>query len=58
MNCAQCGDSISGNPIKQGEDFFCSLECANAAAGYASEDEESYYEEDDISESYRDEFEE
>ena len=57
MNCVQCGEPIPGSPVKQGDEYYCSLECANIAAGYADE-EESYFEEVDITESYREEYEE
>ena len=45
MYCPQCSDEISSNSVKQGTEFYCSLECANLAAGYDSEEEESYFEE-------------
>lgn len=49
MYCANCNEKISSSPVKQGDELYCSLECANAAAGYDSLEEESdYYEEDDI----------
>ncbi len=58
MNCKLCHDHITDHPIKQGDEFFCSLECANLAAGYESDDELSYYEEDDISKDLYNDFEE
>lgn len=49
MYCPQCGEQINSNSVKQGDDFFCSLECANLAAGYKSDEEASYFEEEDLS---------
>ena len=46
MRCANCGDGIISKPIKQNEEFFCSLECANLVTGIASEEVEEYYDED------------
>ncbi|MGD8923129.1 MAG: hypothetical protein PVH24_07745 [Candidatus Zixiibacteriota bacterium] len=45
MHCAYCSEKIIGKPIKQGAEYFCSLECANLASGIDPE-EEDYYEED------------
>lgn len=53
MNCAQCGDRIEGKPVKQGGEFFCSLECAYQAAGLNPEEDEEYFDEDDF-EGYND----
>ncbi|NOY87881.1 MAG: hypothetical protein GXO93_00645 [FCB group bacterium] len=47
MFCAQCCEKILSDPVKQGNDYFCSLTCANLAAGYDPEEENNYYEEDD-----------
>ena len=47
MNCSQCGDEITGRPVKQGGEFYCSLECANQASGH-NEDQDSFYEESDL----------
>ena len=46
MRCAYCGDEINGKPIKQNDEYFCSLECANLVAGIAPEEVEEYYDED------------
>ncbi len=54
MRCAYCGDEINGRPIKQNEDYYCSLECANAVAGIVSEEVEGYYEEDVPQNSFED----
>ncbi len=51
MICAQCGDMITGKPIKQLEEYYCSLECANLAAGIDPE-EEGYFEEPDVDDFY------
>ena len=49
MRCSHCGESINGRPIKQGNEYFCSLECANLAFGISPEEEEGgYYEENEI----------
>lgn len=54
MNCAYCNEKIT-SPVKQGNDMFCSLECANLAAGYdTSEEEDSYFEEDALMEDIED----
>lgn len=51
MNCAYCNERISSSPVKQGDEMYCSLECANLAAGYdTSEEEDSYFEEDALME--------
>ena len=46
MRCANCGDEINGRAIKQNEEFFCSLECANVVAGIAPEEVLEYYDEE------------
>lgn len=49
MLCSQCGEEIVGKPVKQAGEFYCSLECANIAAGIdPDEEEEDYFEEDEI----------
>ena len=52
MRCGHCHDEITGRPIKQGSEYFCSLECANLASGMASgdEEEEGYFDEHEIEE--------
>lgn len=47
MNCSQCGDEITGRPVKQGGEFYCSQECANQASGH-NKDQDSFYEESDL----------
>ena len=49
MNCAQCNEKIESDPVIQGEEYYCSLECANLAAGYNEAEEEGYFEENDLS---------
>ena len=49
MKCSNCYEELNSSPIKQGAEFFCSLECANLAAGYETDEELSYFEEDEIS---------
>ncbi len=58
MKCKQCHDEISDTPIKQSDEFFCSLECANLAAGYEPDDDLSYFEEDELSKDLYNDFEE
>lgn len=49
MKCAYCGEGLDGHKIRQGDEVFCSLECANASSGLVSPDEEEgYYEEYEI----------
>jgi len=55
--CKKCQDDLASNPIKQGEDFYCSLECANLAAGYETDEELSYFEEDELSKDLYNDFE-
>ena len=47
MQCAMCKDEIKGRAIKQGDKYYCSLECANQALGLKPE-EEDYYDENDL----------
>lgn len=54
MLCANCAEKIVGKPIKQAGEYYCSLECANAASGIAPEEEE-YFEEDAIDEYFEEE---
>ena len=48
MRCAECGDEITGKPYRQGNLLYCSLECANAAAGLDISEEDGYYEEEPV----------
>ena len=48
MICARCKEEFSGKPIRQANEYYCSLECANAAAGTPSDEEEAYFEESDL----------
>lgn len=41
MRCAECGDKITGKPIKRRGRTFCSIECAETAT------EERYDEDED-----------
>ena len=50
MYCAQCNEKIQGKPIKQGSDYYCSLECANLAAGIEGGDTEEHYDEESVDE--------
>jgi hypothetical protein len=46
--CALCNERIVGKPVTQESEHYCSLECANAANGLTGEEDEGYYEEDEI----------
>ncbi|MFZ5980496.1 MAG: hypothetical protein ACOYVF_07665 [Candidatus Zixiibacteriota bacterium] len=50
MFCSQCGEKILGKPIRQGSEYYCSLECANLASGFEAEETEEYFEEDSLEE--------
>lgn len=54
MHCANCSEKILGKPVRQSNDIFCSLECANMAAGIDPE-EEGYFEEDSLEDFYAEE---
>jgi hypothetical protein len=54
MFCAHCAEKITGKPIRQGGEYYCSLECANAASGIATDDSEEYFEEDAIEDFFSD----
>ena len=58
MICSFCGEEISGKPIRQIGKYYCSLECANNAAGASSEEAEEYYDESDLEGLYEEEEEE
>lgn len=58
MNCSYCKDAIDLNSIRQGSEMFCSLECANLAAGYDTNSEDSYYEEESLIEEHFENYEE
>ena len=47
MRCAFCEDEIAGKPVRQQGQYYCSLECANYAAGVDPEDED-YFDEQPI----------
>ena len=55
MFCAYCNEKIEGKPIKQGGEYYCSLECANLASGIEPEEEEAYFEEEAIQDLYQEE---
>jgi hypothetical protein len=48
MNCAFCGEEFSGRPIRQGDQVFCSIECADMAAEIGVDDDSEYFEEDPL----------
>lgn len=55
MLCAKCGEEIKGRPVKEGSEFFCSLECANQASGLESDEQDGYYDEGDLEGMYAEE---
>ncbi len=32
MRCAECGEKLTGKPIRKGTRVFCSIDCAESAA--------------------------
>ena len=54
MFCAHCNEKITGKPIIQSGEKYCSLECANLASGIDPEETEEYYEEEPIENIYED----
>ncbi len=48
MLCARCSEVIQGRPIKEGSEFFCSLECANRTSGLEFDEQDEYYDEGDL----------
>ena len=55
LHCANCSEKILGKPVRQGGDIFCSLECANMAAGIDPEENDGYFEEDSLEDFYAEE---
>jgi hypothetical protein len=55
MLCARCGEMIQGRPVKEGNEFFCSLECANQSSGLESDEQDGYYDEADLEGMYEEE---
>lgn len=53
MFCSQCNEKIVGKPVKQGGDFYCSLECANQASGIEADETEEYFEEEELDEFFK-----
>ncbi len=54
MFCPYCGEKIIGKPVKQSGEYFCSLECANRASGFESEEADEYYEECPVEDIFED----
>ncbi len=48
MLCAICREVIQGRPVKEGNEFFCSLECANRSSGLETDEQDGYYDEGDL----------
>lgn len=58
MFCAFCNEKILGEAIKQSGEYFCSQQCASLAAGIDPEEDNGYFEEDDSTEDFFEEFDE
>lgn len=43
MYCAFCGEEFNGRPIRQDNRNYCSLGCADAAAGVSDDEEDDDY---------------
>lgn len=56
MYCANCSEKITGEPLKQAGEFFCSVECANVAQGI-DPDDPLVYESEDFDEEFFEELE-
>lgn len=52
MFCAYCSDKITGYPVKQGSEYYCSLECANLASGIGPDEPVEYYDEEDMTKEF------
>ncbi len=52
--CANCSEKIMGEPLVQAGEYFCSVECANAAQGI-DPDEPLIYETDAFDQDFLDE---
>jgi len=48
MRCAECGDEITGKQYWQGGLVYCSLECADTAAGLNTGEDDDYFEEEPV----------
>jgi len=55
MYCAHCNEQFSGKPVRQGGEYYCSLECANLASGIVPDEEDGYFEEAPIEDLYQEE---
>jgi hypothetical protein len=55
MLCARCCEVIQGRPVKEGNEFFCSLECANQTSGLEFDEQDGYYDETDLEGMYAEE---
>jgi hypothetical protein len=53
--CALCNERIASKPVTQDGETYCSLECANAANGITGDEDEGYYDEDEIEGLYEEE---
>lgn len=48
MICKFCGDEFAGRPVKQGSQVYCSIGCADMAAEMSSEEEDEYFDENEL----------
>ena len=53
MHCAYCSEKIQGKAVREGDEAYCSLECANLATGNEPEEDE-YFDEAQLQGSYDD----
>lgn len=51
MYCTNCSEKILGEPLRQGGECFCSVECANIAQG-VDPDDPMVYENQDFDEDF------
>jgi hypothetical protein len=52
--CTNCSEKILGEPLRQGGECFCSVECANIAQG-VDPDDPMVYENQDFDEDFLEE---
>ena len=57
MYCSYCSAEITGRPIAEGGEYFCSLECAHLALGIETDEPEAYYDENELEGLYEEEWE-
>jgi len=53
--CTQCKEEVMDRPIRQDNELFCSVQCADKASGHDTEEPEEYYDESDLEGLYEEE---